>query len=110
MIREYSVFITDIYLPWEHPGTALYLRKNPEGHAYHIKYVSKALKFAFFNIYLPNQKNKYVFVVFLCVTASQILKLVGWVIQCCDDFSTFWLENCMFTMFPYTVIPTPTQF
>lgn len=64
MIREYSVFITDTYLPWEHTGTALYLRKSPEGHACHIKYVSKALKFAFFNNYLANQKNKHVFVVF----------------------------------------------
>lgn len=93
IINEYSVFIADIYLPWEHPGTALYLRENPEIHAYHIKHVSKALKFAFFNIYLPNQENKYMFVAFACVTASQMLKVIGWVLQCCDDFSTFWLEN-----------------
>lgn len=99
MIKEYSVFITDIYLPWEHPGTALYLSKNPERHAYCIKHVSKALKFAFVDIYLPNQKNKYVFVVFPCMTASHMLKVDGWVLQRCDDFSTFWLET-LFTIFP----------
>lgn len=89
MTKEYSVFITNIYLPWEHAGTVLYLRKNPERHAYHIKHVSKALDFTFFNMYLTNQKSKCVFVVFLCVAASQILKIVGWELQwavCCHFF------------------------
>lgn len=79
--KEYSVFVTNIYLPWEHAGTALYLRKNPERHMYHIQHVSKSLEFILFNIYLLTQKNQYVFVVFLCVSASQILRVVGWGLQ-----------------------------
>ena len=63
-----------------------YLWESLQKHMGFIANVSKALQFAFFNIYLPNQKNKYMLVTFPCVAASQILKAAGWGLQwavCC---------------------------
>lgn len=57
MIKEYPVFITDAYPPLEYAGTVLCLQKNHKRYDYHVKYVSKALEFTFFNIYFPNQKT-----------------------------------------------------
>lgn len=70
MIREYSVFISNIYVPWELYWHTLHLRKNPERHAYHIKHGSKDFEFTFYNTNLLNQKNQCVSAAFLCVTAS----------------------------------------
>lgn len=83
--KERSVFIINICLR----GKMLilpYLWESLQKHMGFIANVSKALQFAFFNIYLPNQKNKYVLVTFPCVAASQILKAAGWGLQwavCC---------------------------
>lgn len=111
-IKEYSVFITNIYLLekmlvlpciWECIQKDMNIISN----------VWKVLWFTFFNIYLPHKKSKQVFVVFPCAAVFKKLKVGDYNGQFVVEIIFYSLARrteCLSCFLQPQVIQTPIQF